>query len=85
MYGSVLAEITDEGLIFRYVPDSDTISSYFKFGQEYNPRVFKWLNDTDVFVTSYSSTNDHVIMARVNMTQMTYTWYRNISCTQLGS
>ena len=61
------------------------MSSSFLFGTGVIPKVLEWLHDTDVFVSSYSTSFLFVIMARINMTEMTLTWHKNISCSQLGS
>ena len=46
--------------------------------------MFAHLYDTSVFVLSHTSSHDHILMAKADFTSMTYSWYKNMTCTQIG-
>ena len=86
LYGSVLTSSNDQSLIFEYVPTTDTVSPYFTFGGDVFARAFTHLYDSNIFVLSYPTANDYILMARVDFSNLTsYSWYRNMSCNAVGT
>ena len=80
LYGSSYTIITDQSFIFEYVPKTDTISPYFAFGGHHSARAFSHLYDSNIFVLSYSATNDYVLMIKADFSNLTnYAWYNNMT------
>ena len=74
--------LSNQALIFKYAPDTDTQSSYFVPDSDEAATALAWLHDTDVFLCSKQASTTNMILARFNFTSFTYSWYKTLNCSE---